>query len=101
MPRSNFGGKKLFLQNFIFFHPFESINFQTAGLLKIALIVTPLIKAYKKLRILKDYYENIPNFEFLLYLTKKILQWERNKPLDTTNKIFTKMRHFQKKIFIP
>jgi hypothetical protein len=32
-----------FLQNFIFFHPFESINFQPAGLLKIALIVTPLL----------------------------------------------------------
>jgi hypothetical protein len=36
--------KKIFLQNFIFFHPFESINFQPAGLLKIALILTPLIK---------------------------------------------------------
>ena len=32
-----------FLQNFIFFHTFESINFKPAGLLKIALIVTPLI----------------------------------------------------------
>ena len=37
--------RKIFflLQNCIFFHPFESINFQPAGLLKIALIVTPLI----------------------------------------------------------
>ena len=41
VPRSNFGGKKIFLKIFIFFHPFESINFQPAGLLKIALIVTP------------------------------------------------------------
>ena len=37
-----FWRKFFFLQNFIFFHPFESINFQPAGLLKIALIVTPL-----------------------------------------------------------
>ena len=34
--------KVLFLQNFIFYHPYESINFQPAGLLEIALIVTPL-----------------------------------------------------------
>ena len=34
--------EKKFLQNFIFYHPYESINFQPAGLLKIALIVTPL-----------------------------------------------------------
>ena len=31
MPRSNFGGKKNFLQNFIFYHSFEFINFQPAG----------------------------------------------------------------------
>ena len=37
---------KKFLQNFIFFLPFESINFQPAGLLKIALIVTPLLKGH-------------------------------------------------------
>ena len=41
--RSNLGGKIFFLQNFIFYHPFESINFQPAGLLKIALIVTSLL----------------------------------------------------------
>jgi hypothetical protein len=39
-PEAIFTEKKFFLQNFIFFHPFESINFQPAGLLKIALIVT-------------------------------------------------------------
>ena len=38
-----FWQEKKFLQNFIFFHPYESINLQPAGLLKIALIVTPLI----------------------------------------------------------
>ena len=37
-----FWQKIFFLQNFIFYHPYESINFQPAGLLKIALIVTPL-----------------------------------------------------------
>ena len=36
-----------FLQNLIFYHPFESINFRPAGLLKIALIVTPLINPLK------------------------------------------------------
>ena len=30
-------------EKFIFYHPYESINFEPAGLLKIALIVTPLI----------------------------------------------------------
>ena len=35
--------KIFFSSNFFFFHPFESINFQLAGLLKIALIVTSLI----------------------------------------------------------
>ena len=44
LPRSNFGGKKNFLENFIFYHPYESINFQPVGLMKIALIVTPLLK---------------------------------------------------------
>ena len=34
--------EQLNLQNSIFYHPYESINFQPAGLLKIALIVTPL-----------------------------------------------------------
>ena len=43
MPWSNFGENFFFLQNFILFHPFESINFQPAGLLKIALTVTPLL----------------------------------------------------------
>ena len=33
MPQSNFGGKKTFLQNFIFYHPYESMNFQPAGFL--------------------------------------------------------------------
>ena len=44
LARRNFVGKFFFLQNFIFYHPFESINFQPARLLKIALIVTPLFK---------------------------------------------------------
>ena len=35
--------KFFFLQNSIFYYPYESINFQPAGLLKIALIVTPLL----------------------------------------------------------
>ena len=43
-PRSNFGGKKNFPLNFLFYHPYESINFQPAGLLKTAFIVTPLLK---------------------------------------------------------
>ena len=32
--------KKKFHQNFIFYHPYEPINFYSVGLLKIALIVT-------------------------------------------------------------
>ena len=51
MPESNFGEKKLFLQNFISFHPFESINFQPAGLLKIALIVTPYYYEFTSFKI--------------------------------------------------
>jgi hypothetical protein len=42
-PPKQFWRKKNFLQNFIFYHPYESINFGPAGLLKIALIVTPLL----------------------------------------------------------
>ena len=33
IPQSNFGGKNIFLQNFIFYHPYESINFGPAGFL--------------------------------------------------------------------
>ena len=33
LPRSNFGGKKKFLHNSIFYHPYESINFQPTGFL--------------------------------------------------------------------
>ena len=42
--------KKQFWQKkkFIFYHPYESINFQPAGLLKIALIVTTLLKEISK-----------------------------------------------------
>ena len=36
----------LFLQNFIFFHPYESINFSSEGLLKLALILTALLKDF-------------------------------------------------------
>ena len=38
-----FWREKNFLQNFIFYHPYEYKHFQPAGLLKIALIVTPLL----------------------------------------------------------
>ena len=41
-----FWRKNFFLQNFIFFHLYESINFQPAGLLKIALKVTPFARCY-------------------------------------------------------
>ena len=47
-PWSNFEGNNFFLQNFIFYHPYESINLRPAGLLKIALIVTPLIEDLKE-----------------------------------------------------
>ena len=42
---ADFAGKKyFFLHNFLFFHPYESINFYSTGLLKIPLIiVTPLV----------------------------------------------------------
>ena len=48
MPRSNFGGKKIFLQNFIFFNPFESINFQPAGFLAFKEKSGPLLQPYFK-----------------------------------------------------
>jgi hypothetical protein len=44
-PKAILVGKKI-LQNFLFYHPYESINFGPEGLLKIALIVTPLLKQY-------------------------------------------------------
>ena len=43
LPPSRFWRVIFFLQNLIFFHPYESINFYRAGLLKIAHIVTPLL----------------------------------------------------------
>jgi hypothetical protein len=43
-PGAILAGKKI-LSNFLY-HPYESINFQPAGLLKIALIVTPLLLVY-------------------------------------------------------
>ena len=46
LPRSNFGGKKIFLQNFIFFHPFESINFQPAGFLAFKEKSGPLLQPH-------------------------------------------------------
>ena len=42
-PPKQYWWKKFFLKIFIFYHPFESINFQPAGLMKIALIVTSLL----------------------------------------------------------
>ena len=49
MPRSNFGGKKNFLQNFILFHPFESINFQPAGFLALKEKSGPLLQPYSNI----------------------------------------------------
>ena len=46
MPRSKFGGKKSFLQNFIFYHPYESINFQPAGFLAFKEKSGPLLHPY-------------------------------------------------------
>ena len=46
MPRSNFGVKNFFLQNFIFFHPFKSINFQPVGFLAFQEKSGPLLQPY-------------------------------------------------------
>jgi hypothetical protein len=42
---AKFGGKK-FLKNFIFYHPFESINFQPAGFLAFKEKSGPLLQPY-------------------------------------------------------
>jgi hypothetical protein len=50
LPPKQFWREIFFLHNFIFYHPYESINFEPAGLLKIALIVTPLFYAKQTIR---------------------------------------------------
>ena len=59
------------IQNFIFFHPFESINFQPAGLLKIALKC--LIFFYFKNR------EKIFRNNVFIYYTIFLYNQQKNK----------------------
>ena len=46
-----FWRENFFLQNFIFFHPFESINFQPAGFLAFKEKSGPLLQPYIKTKL--------------------------------------------------
>ena len=79
LPRSNFCGKFFFLKNFIFFYPFECINFQPAGLLKIALTLT-IILTFNTCFLTTQY-----SFKILCLSTK--FKWNlcTNKPVLSEN----------------
>ena len=64
-PEVILAGKK-FLQNFIFFHPFESINFQPAGFLAFKEKSGPLLHPYYKI-IFHNFTTHIQLYKVVLY----------------------------------
>ena len=84
-----FAGKIFFFKNFIFYHWYESINFCSAGLIKIPLIVTPLlIYIFPHLmvsphflsylsRIVYSFYCSLSNFPLVMVLRDRKNERER------------------------